>query len=187
MRNLQACNMPEGVIALLEKDGRYIAGVFTPRGLYTSSLPSDTKSDAIKSVNGEFMPIENNTDRIAALEAVYAVHEGVKNTAVGDIKLDLSGFTPKQVSVLKVVMKIPFGSTETYGEVAKKAGLSGAARFVGNVMRINRLGPVIPCHRVVSSTGLGGYTGGIDKKIDLLAREGVIRGDFSQKALQRNL
>ena len=52
-------------------------------------------------------------------------------------------------------------------------------------MRINRLGPVIPCHRVVSSTGLGGYTGGIDKKIDLLAREGVIRGDFTQKSLHR--
>ena len=73
----------------------------------------------------------------------------------------------------------------SYGEVAKKAGLPGAARFVGNVMKINRLGPVIPCHRVVGASGLGGYTGGIDKKIDLLAREGVIRGDVSQKALHR--
>ena len=82
-------------------------------------------------------------------------------------------------------MNIPFGTTMAYGEVAKKAGLPGAARFVGNVMRINRLGPVIPCHRIVSSTGLGGYTGGIDKKIDLLEREGVIRGEISQKALYR--
>ena len=82
-------------------------------------------------------------------------------------------------------MNIPFGSTMTYGDVARKAGLPAAARFVGNVMRINRLRPIIPCHRVVSTTGLGGYTGGLHKKIDLLAREGVIRGDFSQKALQR--
>ncbi|OLS31486.1 MAG: Methylated-DNA--protein-cysteine methyltransferase [Candidatus Thorarchaeota archaeon AB_25] len=177
--------MSERVLALLKKDGKYIAGVFTSQGLYTSSLPCDIKSDAVKDVNGGSLRREDTDERMMALETVYAVHEGSKDAAVHDINLDFAGFTPKQVAVLKVVMKIPFGSTMSYGDVAKKAGLPGAARFVGNVMRINRLGPVIPCHRVVSSTGLGGYTGGIDKKIDLLAREGVIRGDFTQKALHR--
>ena len=177
--------MSERVLALLEKNGKYIAGVFTSQGLFTSSLPCDTESDAIKSVNGQSLERENTGEQMTTLETVYAVHEGSKDAAVHDVKLDFSGFTPKQVAVLQVVMKIPFGATMSYGDVAKKAGLPGAARFVGNVMRINRLGPVISCHRVVSSTGLGGYTGGIDKKIDLLAREGVIRGDFSQKALQR--
>lgn len=177
--------MSEKILALLKKEGRYIAGVFTPEGLYSSSLPCDNESDAITEVNGQSFRREDTDERMIALETVYAIHEGDKDAAVGDIELDFSGFTPKQVSILKVVMTIPFGSTMAYGDVAKKAGLPGAARFVGNVMRINRLGPVIPCHRVVSSTGLGGYTGGIDKKIDLLAREGVIRGDFSQKALER--
>jgi methylated-DNA-[protein]-cysteine S-methyltransferase len=114
-----------------------------------------------------------------------SVHEGNQDAVIQDISLDFSGFTEKQIAVLQVVMQIPFGSTLAYGEVARKAGMPGAARFVGNVMRINRLGPIIPCHRVVSSTGLGGYTGGIDKKIDLLSREGAIRGAVSQKALQR--
>lgn len=177
--------MSDKVLALLKKNGKYIAGVFTSKGLYTSSLPFDTASEAIIDVDGQSLKREDTEDRKIALETVYAVHEGNKDAAVRDIELDLEGFTQKQVAVLKVVMKIPFGSTMSYGEVAKKAGLPGAARFVGNVMRINRLGPVIPCHRVVSSTGLGGYTGGLDKKIDLLAREGVIRGEFSQKALQR--
>jgi methylated-DNA-[protein]-cysteine S-methyltransferase len=177
--------MSERALALLEKEGKYIAGVFSPQGLFTSSLPRDTESEAINEVNGQSLQRAITAERMNALETVYAVHEGDKGAAVRDIELDFSGFTPKQVSVLKVVMTIPFGSTMTYGEVAKKAGFPGAARFVGNVMRINRLGPVIPCHRVVSSTGLGGYTGGIDKKIDLLAREGVIRGGFSQKALHR--
>jgi methylated-DNA-[protein]-cysteine S-methyltransferase len=176
--------MSERVLALLKKDGKYLAGVFTHLGLYTSSL-RDNEADAIKDVNGQALRREDTDERINALETVYAIHEGDRGAAVHDIELDFSGFTPKQVSVLKNVMKIPFGATMSYGEVAKKAGLPGAARFVGNVMRINRLGPVIPCHRVVSSTGLGGYTGGIDKKIDLLAREGVIRGEFSQKALLR--
>lgn len=177
--------MSEKKLALLNIEGKFIAGIFTPEGLYDSSLPFDNELDAIKDVRGQSIRREDTDERMTALETVYAVHEGIKESASREIKLDFSGFTPKQVSVLKVVMTIPFGSTMSYGEVAKKAGLPGAARFVGNVMRINRLGPVIPCHRVVSSTGLGGYTGGIDKKIDLLAREGVIRGDFSQKALQR--
>ena len=179
--------MSEKVLVLHKKGKKYIAGVFTARGLYTSSFPTENRSEAIKDVNGESLPIENTAGRIRALETVFAVYEGYKDAATHDIELDLVGFTAKQVSVLKVVMDIPYGSVMTYGEVAKKAGLPGAARFVGNVMRINRLGPIIPCHRVVSSTGLGGYTGGIDKKIDLLAREGVIRGEFSQKALQRML
>jgi O-6-methylguanine DNA methyltransferase len=177
--------MSDRVLALLKKDGKYIAGVFTSQGLYNSSLPYEIESDAVKDVNGQSLRRNDTDERMMALETVYAVHEGSKDAAVHDINLDFTGFTPKQIAVLKVVMKIPFGSTMSYGDVAKKAGLPGAARFVGNVMRINRLGPVIPCHRVVSSTGLGGYTGGIDKKIDLLAREGVIRGDFTQKALHR--
>ena len=177
--------MAEKVLALLEKDKKYLAGVFTSEGLYTSSLPYAKKSDAIKGVNGHSLRRDDSDENLAVLETVYAIHEGDRDVAIDEIKLDFSGFTPKQVSVLKIVLTIPFGSTLTYGSVAEKAGLPNAARFVGNVMRINRLGPVIPCHRVVSSTGLGGYTGGIDKKIDLLAREGVIRGDFSQKALHR--
>ena len=177
--------MADRVLALLKKKGKYIAGVFSPKGLYRSSLPFDNKADAINDVDGQTLARDDTEERLSALEIVYAIHEGDKEAAVRDIELDLTGFTPKQIAVLKIVMEIPFGSTMSYGDVAKKAGLPGAARFVGNVMRINQLGPVIPCHRVVSSTGLGGYTGGIDKKIDLLAREGVIRGEISQKALQR--
>ena len=177
----------EKVLALIERNNQYIAGVFTSNGLYASSSPCYSELDAVKEVNGASLSREDTEEKTAILETIYAVYEGSKDALVEDIKLDLSGFTPKQVLVLTTVMGIPYGSTMSYGEVARKAGLPGAARFVGNVMRINRLSPIIPCHRVVSSNGLGGYTGGIDKKIDLLAREGVIRGDFSQKALQRML
>ncbi len=177
--------MSEKTLAILKKDGKYIAGVFSPRGLYTSSLPMNSKSEAIKAVDGHKLPIVDDKSKKQVLVAVLDIYDGKLDAAIQDIPLDFSGFTEKQIAVLKVVMQIPFGSTLAYGEVAKKAGLPGAARFVGNVMRINRLGPIIPCHRVVSSTGLGGYTGGIDKKIDLLWREGVIRGEISGKAFQR--
>ena len=177
--------MGDKTLAVLKKDGKYIAGVFTPRGLYTSSLPKNSKSEAIRDINSEKIPIVRDSSLEQNLVAVFDIHEGKNDAAIQNIDLDFSGFTEKQIAVLKVVMQIPFGSTLAYGEVAKKAGLLGAARFVGNVMRINRLGPIIPCHRVVSSTGLGGYTGGIEKKIDLLSREGAIRGEISQKALHR--
>ena len=177
--------MSEKTLAVLEKDGQYIAGLFTPLGLFTSSLPKNTELEAIKAVEGHGLKPVKDDSLHQALVAVLDVHDGKQDAAIKNIQLDFSGFTRKQIAVLKVVMKIPFGSTLSYGDVAKKAGLTGAARFVGNVMRINRLGPVIPCHRVVSSTGLGGYTGGIDKKIDLLSREGAIRGQVSQKALHR--
>ncbi|MFW9810771.1 MAG: MGMT family protein [Candidatus Thorarchaeota archaeon] len=179
--------MTDKMLTVLKKDDLFIAGVFTPKGLFTSSLPMKSKMESIKAVEGEDLPISDDESKYHTLGVVFDIHEGKKDAEVHDIELDFSGFTEKQIAVLKVVMQIPFGSTLAYGEVAKKAGLPGAARFVGNVMRINRLGPVIPCHRVVSSTGLGGYTGGIDKKIDLLSREGVIRGEVSGKALQRIL
>ncbi|MFW9768012.1 MAG: methylated-DNA--[protein]-cysteine S-methyltransferase [Candidatus Thorarchaeota archaeon] len=172
--------LSEKTLSILKKDGSYLAGVFTPLGLYTSSLPRKTKKEAISEINGKGLRIVNDETSLESLVAVFDVHEGKQDAAIKDVKLDFSGFTEKQIAVLKVVMQIPYGSTMAYGEVARKAGFPGAARFVGNVMRINRLGPIIPCHRVVSATGLGGYTGGIDKKIDLLSREGVFTESFSR-------
>ena len=172
--------MSEKTMAVLKKDGLYIAGLFTSRGLYTSSMPKKTKREAIDDVAGHGLEVDNSDVNLQTLVAVLDVHEGKKDAATYNVRPDFTGFTEKQIAVLKVVMQIPYGSTVAYGEVAKKAGLPGAARFVGNVMRINRLGPIIPCHRVVSSTGLGGYTGGIDKKIDLLSREGVFSESFSR-------
>jgi O-6-methylguanine DNA methyltransferase len=89
-----------------------------------------------------------------------------------DLRLDVRG-TSFQKKVLRRVMKIPYGKTMTYGEVARAAGKSGAARAVGAVNAANALPLVIPCHRVVASKGLGGYGGGIAMKKALLEMEGA--------------
>ena len=90
------------------------------------------------------------------------------------IKVDFSGFTQQEVKVLTMLSKIPAGRVWTYGELARKAGISGAARFVGSVMRKNRLPIILPCHRVVRSGGmLGRYSGGAGWKRTLLELEGV--------------
>lgn len=73
-----------------------------------------------------------------------------------DIQLKASG-TRFQERVWKALQKIPAGTVVTYGELAKR--LKTSPRAVGNACRKNPISVVIPCHRVVSKTGLGGYGG----------------------------
>ena len=76
--------------------------------------------------------------------------------------------------VLEQTAGIPFGAVATYREVATRAGSPRASRAAGNALASNPVPIVVPCHRVVhSGGGLGGYTGGLDRKIALLQLEGV--------------
>jgi methylated-DNA-[protein]-cysteine S-methyltransferase len=78
------------------------------------------------------------------------------------------------VGVLRATAAIPFGATSTYRDVAAAAGSPAAFRAAGNALGSNPLPIVVPCHRVLASGGgLGGYTGGIERKRRLLAIEGL--------------
>ena len=85
--------------------------------------------------------------------------------------------TPFQLSVRKILQKIPYGKTVTYGKIAKEIaeqrGLSRmSAQAVGGAVGHNEISIIIPCHRVVGTNGsLTGYAGGIDKKVKLLTLE----------------
>jgi methylated-DNA-[protein]-cysteine S-methyltransferase len=91
-----------------------------------------------------------------------------------DVALDwslTSGFTRR---ILEATAAIPLGEVSTYAGVAAAAGSPNATRAAGNALGSNPIPIVVPCHRVLrSGGGLGGYTGGVDKKIRLLALEGV--------------
>jgi O-6-methylguanine DNA methyltransferase len=74
--------------------------------------------------------------------------------------------------VLKRLYRTRPGQTLSYGDLAREVGRPGAARAVGGAMRRNPIPILIPCHRVVTSSGaIGHYTGGVEKKVWLLARE----------------
>src|SRR5205807_5044614 len=74
--------------------------------------------------------------------------------------------------VLEATARIPFGSRSTYMRVAAAAGSPRASRAAGNALGSNPLPIIVPCHRVLHSTGgLGGYTGGLERKRLLLAVE----------------
>ena len=77
--------------------------------------------------------------------------------------------------MLEELALVPYGEVTTYGELAKRANRPRAARAVGTVMNRNPIPIVLPCHRVVGSTGsLVGYGGGLDRKEALLRLEGAI-------------
>lgn len=77
------------------------------------------------------------------------------------------------LSVLKIISEIPYGQIKTYGSIAADAGNKGYARAVGGICGRNPLAIIIPCHRVVSSSGIGGYSAGIDRKRYLMNIEGL--------------
>jgi methylated-DNA-[protein]-cysteine S-methyltransferase len=91
-----------------------------------------------------------------------------------DISLDLRALPSFTVTVLEELARVPYGETTTYGELARRVGHPTAARAVGAVMNRNRIPIVLPCHRVVGSSGeLTGYAGGLDRKQMLLELEGA--------------
>jgi methylated-DNA-[protein]-cysteine S-methyltransferase len=91
-----------------------------------------------------------------------------------DLPLDLRALPPFTLEVLNQLARVPYGETTTYGALAQRVGRPRAARAVGTVMNRNRIPIVLPCHRVVGSSGdLTGYAGGLDRKMTLLELEGA--------------
>ncbi len=90
------------------------------------------------------------------------------------LPLDLALARGFQRAVLRELARVPYGATTTYGTLAASVGNPRAARAVGGAMNRNPIPIVLPCHRVVGSTGaLVGYGGGLERKRALLELEGA--------------
>jgi methylated-DNA-[protein]-cysteine S-methyltransferase len=87
------------------------------------------------------------------------------------VALDMRG-TSFQNNVWNALLAIPFGETRTYGQLAKQLGRPRASRAVGAANGRNPVSIIVPCHRVIGSSGkLTGFAGGLDKKAHLLDLE----------------
>ena len=105
----------------------------------------------------------------AALKAVL-VGRAVKTLP----PLDWSGKTEFQKSVWRALRNIRRDQTKSYGEIAQAIGKPKAVRAVGGACGANPIPVLVPCHRVLAANGkIGGFSGGLDWKRELLAREGV--------------
>ncbi|MHA2086042.1 MAG: methylated-DNA--[protein]-cysteine S-methyltransferase [Candidatus Thorarchaeota archaeon] len=125
-------------------------------------------------MKGAALERDDHEQYLGILDTVFSVAEG-REIDVNRVNLDLTGLTEKQRIIVEKLMEVSRGQTITYSELARRAGMPGAARFVGSVMAKNRLAPIVPCHRVVGTKGLTGYAGGLELKRELLRREGSYR------------
>ena len=153
----------------------YTTTVTTPLGTFCLSadddgltaiiLPGTDKSSTEEPVN--LRPPSLSLERAARQVLQYC--EG-KRTEF-DLPLSVQG-THFQQQVWNIILRIPYGQTMIYGEIARQLGGIGKARAVGGAAHANPLPLVIPCHRVISSDGdLTGFAGGIGLKKRLLLLE----------------
>ncbi|MDA1265727.1 MAG: methylated-DNA--[protein]-cysteine S-methyltransferase [Planctomycetota bacterium] len=90
------------------------------------------------------------------------------------VPIDLRG-TPFQLACWDQLQRIPYGTTITYNELARRVDRPrGASRAVGQANGANPVAIVVPCHRVLATTGLGGFGGGIEMKRRMLELEGAL-------------
>jgi methylated-DNA-[protein]-cysteine S-methyltransferase len=100
-----------------------------------------------------------------------------RNRKSFDLPLNLIG-TDFQKEVWNGLIKIPYGETRSYDDLARETDSEGAARAVASANEANAFAIIIPCHRIIGSDGsLTGYAGGLSSKDELLKLEGVRLSD----------
>jgi len=150
-------------------DGEFVAS-YSAKGLASLNFPSkkDAGPDAPQRV-----PAEVRAWHRLVTQAVKAVLAGKDASELPP--LDLSAGTDFQRAVWAAMRKIRAGQTRSYGEIARDIGNPKAVRAVGGACGANPIPVLVPCHRVLAANQkLGGFSGGLDWKRRLLAREGVM-------------
>ena len=143
-----------------------------PFGLLEIKLPTEDLDLLCQSMDERRWQLDHaDPDALAVAERLIRYFNGESIRTPWQM-MDLSPFTRSQQVVYRTVAAIPYGHTASYGEVARRAGLPRAARFVGSTMANNRYPVLIPCHRVIKSNGSPGlFGGGTALKVRMLQLE----------------
>ncbi len=151
----------------------YIAS--TEKGLCKVSIPKETKKDFFKWLENHFEIDAVNDNKSRNKEYIDQINRYLNGKLVEfTLPIDLIG-TPFQLRVWKKLTQIPYGTTTTYSQLAKRVGVPKGFQAVGRANGANPLPIIIPCHRVIGSDGsLIGYSSGVKTKEFLLRLEGAI-------------
>jgi methylated-DNA-[protein]-cysteine S-methyltransferase len=133
-----------------------------PRG--TPGVPTETLSDE---------PLREGDGFVAELlQSIHSYFRG-ERVSFTDVPLDGDWATPFQAALAEALRNVPWGEVVSYGELSALAGRQRAARAAGTFCAENRFSLFVPCHRVVSANGIGGYGSlGVEYKRRLLSLEG---------------
>ncbi len=142
------------------------------RGDPGPAAPDGGARPPLGTVPSEFSP--ESTDFVSGLCRRFACHLAGDRVTYEDVEVDDAWCTPFQHALLEALRSVPWGEVVAYGELAALAGRPRAARAAGSFCADNRLSLIVPCHRVVSATSIGGYgDSGVATKRALLRLEGV--------------
>ena len=154
-------------------DGEFAAR-YSEKGLVELDFPKVGRADLLVSQATRQRRPTKNFDwhklTAAALKNILAGRDAKKMPP-----LDWAGKTEFQKSVWRELLKIPAGKTKSYGEIAVAIGKPKAVRAVGSACGANPIPVLVPCHRILAANKkIGGFSGGLEWKRDLLAREGIV-------------
>ena len=165
-----------------------------PESLYVASVPGPFGSAVIAGTADGIVCLRMNAslNRFShELRKVWGTHSikdevPLKNTIEGltayfhgipgsiEATVQPLMITPFTLSVHHYLTRIPYGQTQTYGEIAAALEKPYAARAVGGACGRNNVLIIVPCHRVMAASGFGGFGAGLDLKKRLLRHEGII-------------
>lgn len=132
-------------------------------------LTFDDSEESLKRLFPRATVVKDDGGLKGLIEGALAAIE--RPAAAPHLPIDVAG-TAFQEAVWRELRKIPLGETRSYAEIAAAIGCPKAVRAVGTANGDNHVAVLIPCHRVIRSDGtLGGYAGGLDRKLKLLENE----------------
>ncbi|AIY65982.1 methylated-DNA--[protein]-cysteine S-methyltransferase [Pseudoalteromonas piratica] len=137
---------------------------------YDRKARARVDSRLCKGLNAEYTRSDSafNKQVISQLDAYFA-----KELTLFSIPLKFVG-TDFQQKVWQALQNIPFGKTQSYGQLAESLNMPSAVRAVANANGANAISIIVPCHRIIGSNGtLTGYAGGLGAKKRLLEIEGL--------------
>jgi O-6-methylguanine DNA methyltransferase len=147
-----------------------IAG--TPLGVCRVCLPGERHEEKYLWFNRHFSALPEEESHPIVERAADELQEYLEHRRQSfDLPLDLRG-TPFQIDVWRELTRVQYGTTISYGELARRVGKPGAGRAIGSVMASNPIPIIVPCHRVVGhDQSLVGFGGGLSLKERLLELE----------------
>ena len=157
-------------LPITTSDGTFLAH-YSEKGLAELDWPNVGRASS-RAVSTKQIPLQTLRWHRTATEALKTALAGrdAKNLP----PLDWTDKTEFQQSVWRQMLKISVGQTKSYGEIATAIKNPKAVRAVGGACGANSIPVLVPCHRILAANKkIGGFSGGLDWKRKLLAREGI--------------
>lgn len=156
-------------VSMHQTEWGYLAAAWSEQGLWELTFPQADYNQAVAELTVSGSVASGAwVDELDLQLRGYFQQECCNFT----VMLDWSGYTAFQRAILQFTATIGYGEVRTYAQTAAAVGSPRAFRAAGGALHINRTPIVVPCHRVIGTSGkLVGFGGGIDRKAALLALE----------------